>query len=166
MPNIARLFHAVHHAEKVHAGNHFRNLRHLEGGFVTVSMAGFGPGNTIRNLGLAIEGEEFEVREMYPVYKGTADLQDEKAASKSFDWAYQTERVHLSLYGKAKGALDKGKDVDLGPIPCVKPAATQLRARPRPCAQCVVLGETSSGFSPSPSACLLRGQAGGAWTAI
>jgi rubrerythrin len=58
-PNVARLFRAVAHAEYVHAGDHYRELRHLNGGIVANSMAAFGPGDTKKNLELAIAGEDF-----------------------------------------------------------------------------------------------------------
>jgi len=40
-PNVSRLFHAIVHAEYVHAGDHYNGLRHLDGGFVANSMAAF-----------------------------------------------------------------------------------------------------------------------------
>ena len=59
--NTARLLRAVAHAEYIHAGDHYRELGHLEGGFTANSMAAFGPGDTIKNLGLAIAGETYEI---------------------------------------------------------------------------------------------------------
>lgn len=114
--NAARLFEAVAYAEYVHAGDHYRLLSHLDGGFVANSMAAFGPGNTAKNLGLAIAGESFEIEEMYPVYIETARLQAEKGAQRTFEWAYNTEKEHLRLFQKAKRAVDGGKDVKLGPL--------------------------------------------------
>src|SRR3989304_4941614 len=76
-PNIARLFRAISHAEYVHAGDHYRELKHLEGGFVANSMAAFGPGDTKKNLKLAIMGENFEITEMYPLYIEVAKYQGE-----------------------------------------------------------------------------------------
>lgn len=55
--NAARLFRAIAHAEYVHAGDHFRELKHLDRGFVASRMAVFGPGDTRKNLKLAIAGE-------------------------------------------------------------------------------------------------------------
>ena len=52
--NVERLFRAIAYAEQVHAGDHYRELRHLDGGFVANSMAAFGPGDTKKNLALAI----------------------------------------------------------------------------------------------------------------
>jgi len=115
-PNVARLLRAVAHAEYVHAGDHYRALRHLNGGFVANSMAAFGPGNTEKNLGHAIGGETFEITEMYPVYLATAKLQKEKTAEKTFGWAYQAEQEHKRLFEKAMTAVKAGRDVKLGPV--------------------------------------------------
>ena len=115
-PNVARLFRAVAHAEFVHAGDHYRELRHLKGGFVANSMAAFGPGDTKKNVELAIMGENFEITEMYPTYIEVAKFQGEKGAHRTFEWAYGTEKKHKELYEKAKKALDGEKDVVLGPI--------------------------------------------------
>jgi len=115
-PNVARLFTAVAYAEYIHAGDHYRVIKHLEGGFVANSMGAFGPGDTSKNLGLAIAGESFEIEEMYPTYIEVAKFQGEKDAERSFDWSYQTEKKHLALYEKAKNAVDSGKDVELGEV--------------------------------------------------
>lgn len=66
--NVARLLRATTHAEYVHTGDHYRELKHLEGRFVANSMAVFGPGDTKKNLKLAIAGEKYEIEEMYPTY--------------------------------------------------------------------------------------------------
>lgn len=115
-PNVARLFDAISFAEFIHAGDHYRELEHLEGGFLANSMGAFGPGNTLKNLGLAIDGESFEVHEMYPAYMQVAEFQGEKGAYRSFDWSYQTEKQHLNLFEKAREAVKQGKDVDLDPV--------------------------------------------------
>jgi rubrerythrin len=49
-PNAARLFQAIAHAEFIHTGEHYRELSHLNGGFIANSMAAFGPGDTTKNL--------------------------------------------------------------------------------------------------------------------
>jgi len=73
--NMARLFRPIAHAEYIHAGDHYRELKHLEGGYVANSMAAFGPGDSRKNLKLAIAGETFEIEEMYPVYMEVANIQ-------------------------------------------------------------------------------------------
>ncbi len=115
-PNVARLFRAVSHAEYIHAGDHYRELKHLEGGFVANSMGAFGPGDTAGNLGLALAGETFEIEEMYPAYMKVAKEQGEKGAFRSFEWSYKTEKKHRELFQKALDAVEAEKDVDLGPV--------------------------------------------------
>jgi rubrerythrin len=88
-PNVARLFKAVAHAEFIHARNHFTKLGALKEDVKVVASAPFGPGNTSKNLELAINGEEFEVNEMYPTYIEIAKFQGEKAAELSFRWALE-----------------------------------------------------------------------------
>ncbi|MCF8084670.1 MAG: rubrerythrin family protein [Deltaproteobacteria bacterium] len=115
-PNVARLFGAVSHAEYIHAGDHYRELKHLKEGMVANSMGAFGPGDTLKNLDLAIAGESFEIEEMYPTYMEVAKFQEEEGARRSFEWSYKTEKQHRALYQKARDAVAEKKDVDLGPI--------------------------------------------------
>jgi rubrerythrin len=115
-PNAARLFQAIAHAEFIHAGDHYRELRHLNSGRVAGSMGAFGPGDTAKNLGLAIAGETYEIEEMYPAFMEIASLQKEKGAHRSFQWSYETEKMHRALFEKAKEAVAKGHDVQLGTI--------------------------------------------------
>jgi len=115
-PNVSRLFNAIAYAEYIHAGDHYRVLKHLESGYLANSMGAFGPGDTSKNLQLGIDGESFEVEEMYPAYMEVAKMQGEKDAYRSFDWSYQTEKQHLALYKKAKAAVDAGKDVELDTV--------------------------------------------------
>lgn len=119
-PNTARLFRAISHAEYVHAGDHFRELVHLEGGFVANSMAAFGPGDTKKNLILAIMGENYEITEMYPAFIEVARFQGEVGAERSFRWAYGTEKMHKMLFEKAKESVDRNNDVVLGDIQVCK----------------------------------------------
>jgi rubrerythrin len=114
--NVARLFRAIAHAEYIHAGDHYRELKHLDGGFVANSMAAFGPGDSGKNLKLAIAGETFEITEMYPVYIEVAKYQAEKGAQRTFEWSYGTEIKHKELFEKAKAAVDKKEDVKLGAV--------------------------------------------------
>jgi len=99
---VAKLFRAISHAEKVHATNHWRALGMIKG--------------TEENLEKAIEGERYEVEEMYPAFKAVAEFQKEKAAIQTMDYALETEKVHLEMYEKAKEAVAAGKDVQVGDI--------------------------------------------------
>lgn len=114
--NVTRLFRAIAHAEYIHAGDHYKELKHLDGGFVANSMAAFGPGNTKKNLKLAIEGETFEIEEMYPVYLETAKFQGEKGAQRTFEWSYGTEKMHKALFERALCAIISNIDIILGAI--------------------------------------------------
>jgi rubrerythrin len=102
LANIARLFRANSFAEQVHATNHLRTLSGIE--------------KTAENLQAAIDGETFEVTEMYPAYIKVAEDQGEKAAMLWFNYALVAEKVHAGLYKKAKESVDKGKDLDYFPV--------------------------------------------------
>ncbi len=114
--NVARLFRAIGYAEQVHANNHFLQMRDNWGDAQVVSAAGFGLGPTAENLGVAIAGEEFEVDEMYPAYKATAELQTEKGPLRSFDWAWQAEKTHAEMFNTARVAVQGGSDLSLGVV--------------------------------------------------
>ena len=145
--NTARLFRAIAHAEYIHAGDHYRELKHLDGGFVANSMAAFGPGDSRKNLKLAIEGETFEIDEMYPVYLEVAKFQGEKGAQKSFEWAYGTEKMHKQLYEKALDHVNSGKDVKLGPIQVCEVCGYTLEGEaPDKCPLCSASRDKFSAF--------------------
>jgi rubrerythrin len=101
-PNVARLFRANSFAEQVHATNHLRTLS--------------GIGKTGENLNAAIEGETFEVEEMYPAYVSVAQEQNEPGAETMTKWALAAEKVHAELYKKAKESVDQGQDVAIETI--------------------------------------------------
>ena len=101
-PNVARLFEAIAFAEQVHASNHLRELGGLKG--------------SVENLQAAIDGENFEVEEMYPAYDAVAQLQGEEGAKRSIHYAIEAEKIHASLYGVAKAAVQEGQDAAAGTI--------------------------------------------------
>jgi len=140
--NVARLFRAVAFSEQVHAINHLKKLEHLKDGFVTVAHAPFGPGNTSKNLELAIMGEEFETEEMYPAYLEIAKLQGERMAEMSFKWAFESEKEHAKLFRRAKEAVDKGEDAPFkGIYVCEICGYTVEGERPDRCPICGASGE-------------------------
>ncbi|MBS7643233.1 rubrerythrin family protein [Candidatus Bathyarchaeota archaeon] len=100
--NVARLFRAISYAEQVHAINHYQVL-----GMIRSSPD---------NLQVAIDGETYEVNEMYPAFNAVAKLQEEKGAQRTTDWALQAEKVHVDMYQKAKEAVKSIKDIELGPV--------------------------------------------------
>jgi rubrerythrin len=116
-PNVARLFEAISSAETIHATNHFQELRGEMGDALCASMAVFGIDSTSQNLQGGINGETYEITEMYPTYLETARFQGEKGAERSFNYALQSERTHAALFQKAKEAIDSTQaDVPLGPV--------------------------------------------------
>lgn len=129
-PNIARLFRAVAYSERIHASNHYNNIQTKEDA-VTVSKAGFGSRATQEDLQIGIDGENFEVEEMYPAYLEVAHAQKEYAAEISFGYAWEAEKTHAEFYKRAKDTADSGEDTDLGLV-CV----------------CTVCGYTVEGEAP------------------
>ncbi|MCD6448833.1 MAG: rubrerythrin family protein [Thermoplasmata archaeon] len=100
--NLARLFKAIAYAEFVHARNHAKEI-----GIV---------GDTVENIKAAIEGETFEVEEMYPAYNAIAELQGEEGAKKSIHYAIEAEKIHAEMYRKAEEMAKQGKDVEIKEI--------------------------------------------------
>jgi len=102
MPNVARLFKAVAHAELVHARNHYKEMGMIK--------------STAENLQVAINGENYEVDEMYPAFVDVAKMQEEKGAEKSFNFALQAEKIHAKMYDNAKQSAEAGNDIELGDL--------------------------------------------------
>lgn len=100
--NIARVFRANSFAEQVHAVNHLRALSGIR--------------KTAENIMAAIDGETFEVTEMYPAYARVAEEEREKVPETMIKWALAAEKVHAELYKKAKETLKKGQDLEYKPI--------------------------------------------------
>ena len=101
-PNVSRIFKATAYAELVHAGNHLRALGAV--------------GKSSDNLDAALEGEIFEVEEMYPAYYNEAKLQGEKAAEISTRYALEAEKMHIGIYKKAKQAVIADKDAEISNV--------------------------------------------------
>ncbi len=100
--NVARLFRATSFAEQAHASHHLDVLG--------------GIGSTSENLGVAMEGENHEVEEMYPAFMAVADAQDEDDAYEAFDYALKAEVQHHDLYVRAQKAVEAGGDAQLEAI--------------------------------------------------
>jgi rubrerythrin len=71
---------------------------------------------TAQNLQAALDGENYEVEDMYPAFKSVAESEGEKAAVYWFSAALEAEKVHAGLYKKAKEVVDKGQDLAYFPI--------------------------------------------------
>jgi rubrerythrin len=146
--NVGRLFRAISFSEKVHATNHFVALKDVAGDFTVTAGAGFGLAGTSENLQGAIDGENFEVFEMYPAFVEVAKLQQERGAQRSMIWALECEKLHAGMYGAAKQAVDAGNDVELGAVQvCEKCGYTHEGDAPDKCPICGVRRERFKEFS-------------------
>lgn len=97
LPQVAKLFRAAAEAETIHAHAHLRLMK--------------GIGDTAENLKVAIEGETYEFKSMYPAMIEDAKAEGEGAAERYFDFANQAEEVHANYYSKALERMDKLEDV-------------------------------------------------------
>ncbi len=102
LKNLSNLFKAISYAEFVHARNHFRALKKL--------------GDTPDNIQSCIDGETFEIEEMYPVYNEVAKFQGEKEAQITTHGALEAEKIHAEMYKKALKLVNEGKDYDADKI--------------------------------------------------
>jgi len=101
-PNLARLFRAIAYAEQVHATNHYRELG-------KIGAAG-------ANLQTCIDGEHYEVAEMYPVYHSAAEFQNEPGAARSTHYALEAEKIHEKMYGDAQTVAAGGADIEIDTV--------------------------------------------------
>ncbi len=99
LPQVAKLFRAAAEAETVHAVNHLRILDEIK--------------STEDNLTVAVSGETFEFKTMYPEYVAKAKAEENKQAAWSFDVANKVEQVHAGLFSEAIEALRTGKPIPL-----------------------------------------------------
>jgi rubrerythrin len=113
--NIARLFRAIAHAEKIHATNHYKNILKM-GGTHTFSDALFGSSTTVEDLQNGIDGEHYEVDEMYPAFMEVAKMQEEHGAEISFRFAWEAEKTHAAFFERAKDAADQDSDLELDDV--------------------------------------------------
>ncbi len=99
---IAKLFRAVAAAETIHALSHLRTLGDIK--------------STAENLEAAIAGENYEVVTMYPEFLEDAKAEEHKAATRSFEWAWEVEKIHEKLYAEALEKMKAGEEVEFGKI--------------------------------------------------
>lgn len=131
--NVARLFRAISYAEQVHATNHAKVLKYI--------------GNTEENLQAAIDGETYEVEEMYPSFDAVVNLQREENAHKSINYALEAEKIHVELYKKAKESVKNKKDLEIEEIYiCPVCGYTHIGTLPETCPVCNISSEKFKKF--------------------
>lgn len=95
-PQVARLFRAAAEAETVHAHNHLKALKGIR--------------TTKENLEEAISGEIYEFKTMYPKMLETAEAEKIKDAERTFQYAFEVEKIHAELYKNALDSLDTSQE--------------------------------------------------------
>jgi len=95
-PQAAKLFRAAADAETVHAHNHLRALNQIR--------------STKENLQEAVAGETHEFKSMYPAMIESAKAEGNKVAERSFQYAFEVEKVHAKLYQEMLEHLGKSQE--------------------------------------------------------
>jgi rubrerythrin len=91
---IARIFEETAENEKRHAKDEFKLLG--------------GIGNTAENLKAAMEGEDYEVKEMYAVFTEEAEAEGNKEAANLFRQILKVEAHHRDRYKKLLEMVENG----------------------------------------------------------
>lgn len=120
---VAKLFRAAADAETIHAHNHLEVLNGVK--------------STLENLKEAFGGEHYEFTKMYPSFLTKSKDEKVGAATKTFHWANEVEKVHGALYEEAIKSMESGS-----PIPekdyylCAKCGYTIADSAPDKCPVC------------------------------
>jgi rubrerythrin len=101
----ASIFRAAALAEQIHAANHARVIRKL-GGEAAAEIFPVEVGSTLENLKSARDGEEHEIKFMYPEFLEEARARINTAAVRTFEWALEAEKTHARLYREAIQLLE------------------------------------------------------------
>jgi rubrerythrin len=125
LPQVAKLFRAAAEAETVHAHNHLRALGGVK--------------STSENLLEAIAGETHEFKHMYPGMIASAKSEGASQALRSFQYAYEVEKVHAGLYLEALECLEKGHE-EFDYFVCPVCGHTIERRAPETCEICGAKG--------------------------
>ena len=119
-PQAAKLFRAAADAETVHAHNHLRAMK--------------GINSTKENLAVAVSGETFEFKDMYPKMIEEANAEDQSEARLSFNFANKVEAIHADLYQNYLDSL--GNNADTPIFVCQVCGNTVEGAAPDKCSVC------------------------------
>jgi rubrerythrin len=123
LKGVARLFRAAAAAETIHAHNHLEVLQGIK--------------STLENLKEAYGGEHYEFTEMYPEFLEKSKAEKQAAATRSFFWANEVEKVHGALYDDAIKTLEGGGSVtEMSYHVCEKCGYTIADAPPDKCPVC------------------------------
>ena len=121
-PGLAKLFRAASRAEIVHALSHLR--------------ASGTVGDTEANVKAAIEGENFEFKEMYPAMVQDAVVENLLEARHSLEYAMSIEMIHAKLFKKA--LEEESQNAEDGYYVCPVCGYTVRGKAPKKCPYCGV----------------------------
>ncbi len=124
---VAKLFRAAAAADTVHALSHLKVLGDVH--------------ETRENIEAAIAGENHEVEVMYPEFIKVAKDEGDKRAVTTFQWAYEVEKTHHSLFLKALAELDKEGGETYDYYICPVCGYTHEREAPGKCPVCGISGD-------------------------
>jgi len=122
---VGRLFHAAAEAETIHALNHLKALK--------------GIGGTRENLKEAIAGETYEFLSMYPQMIAAAKAEGNKEAERTFQYAFEVEKVHTGLYQRLLDTLG-GRQEEFPYYVCPVCGYTAEKEAPDSCPVCGTKG--------------------------
>jgi len=127
---VARLFRAAASSEELHGKRHLTMLKGVK--------------STAENLQVAIEGESYENREMYPRFQKDAVAEGNKTAALSFDQTGKVEKVHENLYRAALKAVQEGRKLEGKPVYVCQNCGNTVEGEPPE--KCPICGVPKSMF--------------------
>ena len=150
---IAKLFDAASKSESIHAVNHRKVLEKYGGNVGDAEIAGFEVKTTSENLQAAINSETYQMQTIYPEFIRDAEHEKAPEAAKSFTWAWDAEKKHLSYYRQAAASILKGNETGLSFTWYVCPIcgntynSTDLKAN---CDFCLTKQQNFIGYTENP----------------
>ena len=116
LPEVAKLFKAVAHAESIHVKNHLKALSSISkkeatDDFVVIKEDDLKNNvkDTRSNLADAINGETHEVKKMYKEFLKNAKNAEQDVVELTFHLAREAEKIHAKIYSQYLKKLEKGK---------------------------------------------------------
>jgi rubrerythrin len=145
LPEVAKIFTAVAHAESIHVKNHLKAISSITNeeanpdDFAVIKEDDL-KGNvkdTRSNLIDAINGETYEVKKMYKEFLKNAKSGEYNVVELSFQLAREAEKIHAKLYSLYLKKLEKGKLIESSYIHvCTICGNVELKEPTRNCKIC------------------------------
>jgi len=120
LPEVAKLFTAIAHAESIHVKNHLKALSSITNkepnpeDFVVIKEDDLKNNvkDTKSNLTDAINGETHEVKKMYRDFLKNAKAEEQDVVELSFQLAREAEKIHAKLYSQYLKKLERGRSFE------------------------------------------------------